>query len=172
MQRSDSKCVLVVDDEPDVREFFCMALEDAGFQVRGASNGEEAWSRLEDGRVDLVTIDLVLPGEPGLALVRKLRASERHAQLPVVVVSAHARDTLGRRDFGELVRGGNLRAPDGYLEKPVDPVAYVRTVADLLGVALSAFYRPEADALRDELIGRIRQADLQTLHRFRSLLGS
>ncbi len=170
MKRSDSTTILVVDDEPDIQTFFCTALEDAGFRVLAAANGAAAGRILGERPVDLVTVDLVMPTESGLELYRKLRADQRTAGVPVLVISAHARDELGRRDFRDIIRGESIPAPDGYLEKPVDPVVLVRTVAQVLGVQLSPFYRPEADALREELLSRLHEADLETLYRVRNLL--
>lgn len=170
MKRSESKTILVVDDEPDIQTFFCTALEDAGFQVLSAPHGRAARQLLAGRSVDLVTIDLVMPVETGLQLYRALRADPQTAAIPVLVISAHARDDLGQRDFRDLIRGEQIPAPDGYLEKPVDPVLLVRTAASVLGVQLSPFFHPEADDLRDDILSGLREADLETLVRIRELL--
>ncbi len=170
MKRSDSKTILVVDDEPDIQTFFCTALEDAGFRVLSASNGKAARRVLANNVVDLITIDLVMPSESGLDLYRSLRSEEPTSAIPVLVISAHARDDLGRRDFRDILRGERIPPPEAYLEKPVDPVLLVRTVAEILAVQLSPFFRPETDDLRDEILGLLRIADFETLVRVRDLL--
>ena len=78
--------VLVVDDEPAIREIVAMLLEDEGYLVRHAKDGVEALAAVDDDSIDLVVSDVVMPRLDGASLVRKLR--RRGHLIPVVLMSA------------------------------------------------------------------------------------
>jgi two-component system response regulator ResD len=112
--------VLVVDDEPMVREVLARYLEKDGFAVDTASDGVAALERFEAGRPDLVLLDLMLPGADGLEVFRRIRA-----QAPAAVIMLTAKG-----DETDRVVGLELGADD-YITKPFSPrevVARVRTV--------------------------------------------
>jgi len=112
--------VLVVDDEPMVREVLARYLEKNGFAVDTASDGVAALERFEAGRPDLVLLDLMLPGVDGLEVFRRIRA-----QAPAAVIMLTAKG-----DETDRVVGLELGADD-YITKPFSPrevVARVRTV--------------------------------------------
>ena len=119
--------VLVVDDNPDVRELIAALLERAQAEVATAASADEALEAVKSRRPDVLLCDLHMPGIDGFELIHRLRAWERAggagAAIPAAAVSAYA--SLGRR----------LRhARDefqAFLTKPVDPETLVRTVRDL-----------------------------------------
>jgi two-component system response regulator MprA len=78
--------VLVVDDEPAIRETVATLLEEEGYQVRRARDGVEALSTLAGDRIDLILADINMPRLDGATLVRKLRG--RGNRIPVVLMSA------------------------------------------------------------------------------------
>ncbi len=78
--------VLVVDDEPAIREIVATLLEDEGYRVRHARDGVEALAAIDDDTIDLVVSDVVMPRLDGASLVRKLR--RRGHLIPVVLMSA------------------------------------------------------------------------------------
>jgi CheY-like chemotaxis protein len=78
--------VLVVDDEPAIREIVAALLEEEGYLVRHAKDGLEALTTIDDDCIDLVVSDVVMPGLDGASLVRKLR--HRGHLMPVVLMSA------------------------------------------------------------------------------------
>jgi len=102
--------VLVVDDDPGIRTLLGEYLERAGFRVSLARDGREMRHSLGTSRPDLVVLDVMLPGEDGLALCRDLRARSR---LPVIMLTARA-DELDR------IIGLEMGADD-YLAKPFNP---------------------------------------------------
>ncbi len=113
--------VLVVDDEPQVREIVATYLERDGYSVRTAADGTEALAQLANQRADLVVLDLMIPGVDGLSVLRRLR--ESGDDVPVIVLSAKGRES-------ERVAGLELGADD-YLAKPASPrevAARVRAV--------------------------------------------
>ena len=112
--------VLVVDDEPMVREVVARYLERDGLRVHETGDGEEARAWLVDNRPDLVVLDIMLPGVDGLSILRDLR---RDASVPVILLSARAEEV-------DRILGLELGADD-YLVKPFSPrelAARVRTV--------------------------------------------
>jgi len=111
--------VIVVDDDHSVRDALCEYLSNQGFSVRGAGDGRELDRQLDDEPADLIVLDLMLPGEDGLSICRRL---SRDGQ-PVLMLSALG-STVDR------VVGLELGASD-YLAKPFDPrelLARVRAV--------------------------------------------
>jgi two-component system OmpR family response regulator len=112
--------ILVVDDAPDIRKLVSLTLGDNGFEVETANDGEEMSKALKGRAFDLVVLDLVLPGEDGLSLCRKLRAESR---IPIVMLT-------GRGDDTDRIVGLEMGADD-YLVKPFNPrelLARVRAV--------------------------------------------
>ncbi len=137
------KYVLVVDDESDVRSYLRSALEDAGFLVQTASDGLEALEAIRHDAPDLISLDLVMPRHSGAKLYRELKKDKELSKIPVLIVTGHARDDLGRTDFEEMTMSG----PGVYLEKPVRPDTYVSAVRKLLGIETQAA-EPEEDLRR------------------------
>jgi DNA-binding response OmpR family regulator len=112
--------VLVVDDEPTVREVVVRYLRRDGFETLEAADGRQARRLLEQHSPSLVVLDLMLPGTDGLALCRWIRA---HSSLPVIMLTA-------RGEESDRIVGLELGADD-YVTKPFSPrelAARVRTV--------------------------------------------
>jgi len=102
--------ILIVDDDPEIRQLLSTYLDEAGFRTSLAADGREMRRRLDEHLIDLVVLDLMLPGEDGLSLCRDLRV---HSNIPVIMLTA--RGTLVDRIVG-LEMGA-----DDYLGKPFDP---------------------------------------------------
>jgi two-component system alkaline phosphatase synthesis response regulator PhoP len=134
MAKPEDKTVLVVDDEEDVREYFAMALEDAGFMVQRAENGNEALERIKEKTPDFISLDLVMPEKSGIRLLYELRQDNEWRRIPFVVVTAHARDDAGKGDLEEILSGRTFSGPKMYLEKPVEAEQYVAFICEQLGV--------------------------------------
>ncbi len=102
--------ILIVEDEPAQREVLAYALKKAGYQVRVASDGDEAELELAEERPDLVLLDWMMPGVSGLELCRRIRATKGNADLPVIMLTA-------RGEEDDVVRGLDVGADD-YVAKP------------------------------------------------------
>ncbi|MBA3643622.1 MAG: response regulator, partial [Chloroflexia bacterium] len=112
--------ILLVDDDPEIRQLIGYFLVQHGFRVAVAANGAEMDREIAAERPALVVLDLMLPGEDGLAICRRLSASVR---LPVIMLSALGEET-------DRIVGLELGADD-YLPKPCSPrelLARVRAV--------------------------------------------
>lgn len=87
MQRDDMKKILVVDDEENIRFLYKEDLEDEGFQVELAKNGEEALEKFFLFKPDLITLDIKMPGMGGIECLKRLREIDK--RIPIVMVSAY-----------------------------------------------------------------------------------
>jgi DNA-binding response OmpR family regulator len=105
--------VLLVEDETDIRELIRYSLEQAGLEVEEASDGAEALDKLRAFVPDLLVLDLMLPGMPGLEVCQRLRSRADTMQLPIMVVSAKA--AASDKALG-LAMGA-----DDYVTKPFSP---------------------------------------------------
>ena len=105
--------ILVVEDEPAIRELLKVNLADAGYEVHEAPDAERAQVELARELPDLLLLDWMLPGQSGLALARQLRTSTRTRELPIIMLTA-------RGDEADKVAG--LEAwVDDYVTKPFSP---------------------------------------------------
>jgi two-component system, OmpR family, phosphate regulon response regulator OmpR len=112
--------LLVVDDDAALRELLCRYLAEQGFAVDAVADGEMLDSYLATARPDLVILDLMLPGEDGLSIARRLRAG---GDLPIIMLSARGEDL-------DRIIGLEVGADD-YLPKPFNPrelLARIRAV--------------------------------------------
>jgi len=164
MPRAEDKTVLVVDDEPDVRNYLASILRDARFNVLTAADGEEALEIVRRDRPDFISLDLVMPRKSGQKVLYELRRDKALSRIPVLIVTAHAQDEMGKRDMEDLFADKIISGPGVYLEKPVKPADYVRCVQRALGLEET----PEAGAqtsLKEEIQQEIAQADPSALRR-------
>ncbi|MEW6359402.1 MAG: response regulator [Planctomycetota bacterium] len=155
MSENNPKTVLVVDDEQDTVRFLTMALEDAGFDVVTASSGPEAIERVKEKRPDLISLDIVMPKGGGIRCFRELQKNPDWSKIPVIIVTAHGRDDLGKADLEEMTLSG----PGVYLEKPVTAQSYVKAIRKILGM------EEEAKDLKAEAKSLIDSADPEELKR-------
>ena len=119
-EHAELEHLLVVDDDPEIRELTQEYLQQQGFHVATAASGEEMNTYLSDHKVDLLILDLMLPGEHGLSIAQRLK--KRH-DLPIIIVSAQG-------DEVDRIVGLEVGADD-YLPKPFNPrelLARVRAV--------------------------------------------
>jgi CheY-like chemotaxis protein len=164
MARPEDKTVLIVDDEEDVRDYLSMILEDAGFNVVTAVDGVDALARIEEQVPDFISLDLVMPNKSGIKLLHELRRKREWAGIPFVIVTAHARDDLGRGDLEDILSNKVFSGPKVYLEKPVTPERYVAFVCEQLGVEHDAGdAAADSEDMREQLKRMIENADPASL---------
>ena len=101
--------ILIVDDDREIRELLASYLEKNGMRTSLAANGRQMRTVLEQGSVDLIVLDLMLPGEDGLTLCRELRAGKWRT-IPVLMLTARSEET-------DRIIGLEMGADD-YLSKP------------------------------------------------------
>lgn len=114
--------VLIADDDPNIRRLISLFLRKEGFEIKEAADGTQALSIVEDALVDLVILDIMMPGLDGWELCREIR--RQHPHLPLLMVTA-------KGESAHKVKGFQL-GTDDYLTKPFDPLELVMRVKALL----------------------------------------
>ena len=160
MFKASDKKILVVDDEPDVRNFLTACIEDAGFQVDSAVDGQDALEKIEKELPDLMTLDMVMPRKSGIELIRTLRKNDDWAGLPVIVITAHARNEFASEDIKSFNAFTSGLKPRRTIEKPVTPEVLVKTICDILQVEPDVPEPPkEISADEEKLLKMLREGD-------------
>jgi CheY-like chemotaxis protein len=167
MDDAAKKTVIVIEDEPNVQLYLQTVLEDAGFNVLTAGDGESGLKMIEEQRPDLISLDLVLPKMSGRKVLKALQKNEELSEIPVLIVTAHADDDLGREE-GEPVletvwRPRSLnQGPGMFLRKPIKPLEYVQCIEKALGMQSSEEKNQRLEA-KKELEELMRNASFDTL---------
>ena len=124
----DAKTILVVDDDPDARDFLTTVLQDNGLATTTAKDGAEAIAMLGETVPDLVALDISMPEKSGVAVYRKLREDDRLTGVPVIMITGVS------DDFKQYISTRRqIPPPDGYISKPVDHEEFMGMVRKLLG---------------------------------------
>ena len=144
--------ILIVDDDAEIRSLLSQYLAKNSLRVTAVADGRAMWRALEAGRIDLIVLDLMLPGEDGLTLCRNLRA--KSFDVPVIMLTARGEET-------DRVVGLEMGADD-YLAKPFSARELLARIKAILRRARSL---PEN--LRPDDSRNIRFGDwlLDTVHR-------
>jgi DNA-binding NtrC family response regulator len=132
--------ILIVDDEKNIRRTLRMVLEGPGHSVLDAGSAEDALRMLEENEVDLVMLDVRLPGMSGLDALKRIRATPALQALPVIMISGHA-------SVPEAVNAVQLGAID-FFEKPLDRDRVLISVTNALA---SSNLQREVDRLRAQV---------------------
>jgi DNA-binding response OmpR family regulator len=134
--------LLLVEDDERIRLALGLALEDMGFEIVDAASGEAALDRLETGTVDVVLLDLMLPGVDGLTVCRVLRS---RGDLPIIIITA-------RSDTADVIEGLEAGADD-YMTKPL--------VASELAARIRALLRRRRPVGDIAVGSRVHMGDLE-----------
>ena len=129
-------CILVVDDEPDLRHGVQIALVEAGFEAVTAKNGREALKILQTRPIDLILTDVAMPDMNGYQLLERVYDNPEWGAIPFIFFSG--------RDLDSDIRYGKELGADDYLTKPVDGADLLATVRGKLRRAKRLGLRPLA----------------------------
>lgn len=142
MPRADH--ILIVDDDEEIRSLLSAYLGRNGFRASSAADGAAMWKALEGEDVDLIVLDLMLPGEDGLALCRTLRA---RSQIPILMLTARGEEV-------DRILGLEMGADD-YLPKPFNPRELLARIKSVLRRVRSL---PESNVTTEECVTAYRFA--------------
>jgi CheY-like chemotaxis protein len=117
------KKILIVDDEESIRFLYKEELEEDGYIVECAKNGEEALEKLIVFKPDLISLDIKMPVMDGIEALKRIREKERH--LPIILCSA----------YGEYKQDLTTWASDAYVVKCADLTNFKSTIRKLLGLS-------------------------------------
>lgn len=125
--------IYIVEDDPAIRELEQYALESNGYHTEGFASSEGFWKALREKRPELVILDVMLPGEDGFQILKRLRADGATRRLPVIMVTAKDSelDTVKGLDYGA----------DDYLAKPFGIMEFISRVRAALRRAAPAEVR-------------------------------
>ena len=115
------KTIMVVDDEESVRFLYREELEEEGYRVITAQDGEEALRKVKSDRPDLITLDIRMPGMDGIEVLHRIREMDK--EIPVIMSTA----------YGEYRHDFNIWASDAYVVKTANLDELKRNIRRLLG---------------------------------------
>jgi len=116
--------ILIAEDDPDIADLVVHYLQKSGWETHVAPSGDKALAYARSHQVDLVILDLMLPGMNGLDICRALRADQAKASVPIIMLTAKA-------DEGDRVAGLEIGADD-YVSKPFSPNELVARIRALM----------------------------------------
>jgi CheY-like chemotaxis protein len=120
--------IVVVDDEPDQREYLATVFEDHGATVHRAADGDEALEVARRVTPDLLTLDLEMPGLGAGEVFQILRTDPELQSIKVCIITGHP-------ELRRLIYDRSVRKPEGYLDKPVDERRLILNVRKILELA-------------------------------------
>jgi len=126
--RLSGYCVLVVDDDEEIRTFLTTLMTDEGAAALQAADGDEALATAIRAKPDLITLDLSMPGRDGIETFCDLRQNPATEQIPVCIITGHP-------EFRKVIYDRPVTPPEGFIEKPCDPDHVVKTIRRILGLA-------------------------------------
>ncbi len=124
---TESRTILLVDDEPDLVQLVSVRLQVAGYHVITASDGQQALDAVKQTRPDLIILDLMLPKVDGYKVCRLLKFDDRYKKIPILVFTARAQD-------GDIRMATECGA-DAYLTKPFEAQTLLSKLRDLMSAA-------------------------------------
>jgi two-component system OmpR family response regulator len=143
--------VLIVDDDPHIREMLGLVLEESGHRVRTVSDGQQALDAVEERAPDCMVLDLMMPVLDGHGVLRAMRERELAAETRVLVLTCkvHA---------GEFIEAWQLGA-DEYVTKPVDPFQLVDKLDALMAIGVEKLQEErEAKLEKAVLLARLESS--------------
>ena len=122
---ANMKCILCVEDEPEMIDLMRLILGRRGFDVKGASGGVEGLKMIRQEMPDLVLLDLMMPDMDGWEVYQQMKADEKTKNIPVIVVTAKAQSI-------DRVLGLHIAKVDDYIAKPFSPQDLMNSVEKVL----------------------------------------
>jgi two-component system, OmpR family, response regulator VicR len=129
MMNAKLKCILCIEDEPEMIDLIRLILGRRGFEVKGANGGVEGLKMIRQENPDLVLLDLMMPDMDGWEVYQQMKADEKTKRIPVIVVTAKAQSI-------DKVLGLHIAKVDDYIAKPFSPQDLMNSVEKVLNKSL------------------------------------
>ena len=133
--------ILVVEDEKNIRELIKFNVENAGYEVETAVDGEEALAKLSE-EIDLVVLDLMMPEIDGMEVCRRMRAREKLRHIPIIMLTAKGEEV-------ERILGLEMGADD-YMTKPFSPRELIARIKAIFRRIKE--FKVENEKIKDEVV--------------------
>jgi two-component system alkaline phosphatase synthesis response regulator PhoP len=147
-----SKKVMIIDDDANAVKFLSVVLSENGYETISAFDGREGMEKLQEEPVDLIVLDVMMPKKTGFVLFRQLKRDDKLKDIPVLMLTgvaasladmdSEAEDTFQRpfdslreslrKTIKEMRDEGEVK-PEMFVDKPVDPDAFIAKVRELIG---------------------------------------
>jgi len=147
-----SKKVMIIDDDENAVKYLNTVLTENGYETYSAYDGREGYEKLQENKVDLIVLDVMMPKKTGFVLFKQLKKNEELADIPVLMVTgvaaslededSMADDTFSRpydslrevlrKTIKEMREDGEVK-PEMFVDKPVDPDTFLAKVRQLIG---------------------------------------
>jgi DNA-binding response OmpR family regulator len=119
------KCILCIEDEPEMIDLIRLILGRRGFEVKGANGGVQGLDMIRKEKPDLILLDLMMPDMDGWEVYQQIKADEKTRGIPVIVVTAKAQSI-------DKVLGLHIAKVDDYIAKPFNPQELLTSVEKVL----------------------------------------
>ena len=126
---TESKKILIIDDEEDVTTYLTTFFSDNGFRTISAVDGKQGVQKAIEEKPDIITLDISMPEESGVKALRELQTNEVTQNTPTIIITGVSLDF---KRFIETRK--QVHPPEGYFEKPVDRVELLKKVKELLNI--------------------------------------
>ena len=125
---TDSKKILIVDDEEDIVKWLTLLFKENGYQAISALDGSDGFDKAEKELPNLIILDISMPVESGVKMYRNLKASDKMSKIPVIMLTGVA------PEFENFISTrSQVPPPESYFEKPVDKEELLEKVKELIG---------------------------------------
>ncbi len=136
--------ILIVDDDPDNVDYISLIVEDNGYTFVSANEGKTGFELAKKEMPDLITLDLIMPGESGIKMFQELKKDPELAKIPVIIVSGASEVTgvdfknflfkqpLKGKKKVETTGEAAFSKPNAFVEKPIDPTVLIKRIKEIL----------------------------------------
>ncbi len=128
-----TKTILIIDDEPDIRDYLIAVLEDHDYIPYGVGEGESILEAVIKHRPDLIILDIMMPERSGISVYRELRTTPEIAHIPIALLTGVSSDTLYvRTGVLQSLEKESIPPPDRFIDKPVNIPTLLSSIKSLL----------------------------------------
>jgi DNA-binding response OmpR family regulator len=126
------KSILIIEDDINFANFLKYLIEESGYNAIVANDSAQANRILLKQQPDLITLDLVLPGETGIKLFRRLRSSQNWKDIPIIVITGVDSATNKEVSYKSFLKGVKLKPPEAYIEKPIEQQRLLNAIEKII----------------------------------------
>ena len=128
-----SKKILIIDDEPDIRDYLIAVLEDHAYITHAVDENESIFEAIIKFKPDLLILDIMMPVRSGLSVYRELRTTPQTADIPIALLTGVTSDKVNlRTGISKFLEKESISSPNLFIEKPIDIPELLSSIKSLL----------------------------------------